>query len=434
MTVADIADMVARSGGLKRQLVDYAKQPRFSKAFRRTLAKAGIDEADASMDQVAYITCLDSFILVHRQPDGRTLVDHFLDDRPDLAEADRELVRSWRDTVDGIFEVQRRDGDALILHNVIDELTYRVHSNIGPAVFAHMPAASFVITRLVPVGDEWLLSGAQSTRTASARREVAEVAAEMSISDPELVFRNPEKLKRGWELQHEDRAMFIQYFDSDVVTVPGAQLAGRMDGFWEFRNRAIAERIGVHDDDPPAAPRMETSPELTGAETVGMIYDETEGLVYLAEFGSFAEAFEEPDRVRRQPHRGLVRSYLDDDSVSPLPFRLLAARDPEKASLVFRLLLKRPGFSWESDGETLLRRHKAKYFDAPQFPRVTPVGELALEHYRTQSAQATGAAPRRGEQDRRAVRRRIVSERAARNQEHPWLRSTTTPRPHKGTG
>jgi hypothetical protein len=79
-----------------------------------------------------------------------------------------------------------------------------------------------------------------------------------------------------------------------------------------------------------------------------MIYGEVEGLTYLAGFGLFAEAFDEPDRVRRRPHREVVRGYLRDRSVSPLPFRRLAAADPAKASRVFQLLLRRPGFSWES--------------------------------------------------------------------------------------
>jgi hypothetical protein len=90
-----------------------------------------------------------------------------------------------------------------------------------------------------------------------------------------------------------------------------------------------------------------------------MIYGEVEGLTYLARFGLFAEAFDEPDRVRHEPYREVVRSYLRDRSVSPLPFRRLAAADPAKASRVFQLLLRRPGFSWESDGEVLLRQHKA---------------------------------------------------------------------------
>jgi len=45
---------------------------------------------------------------------------------------------------------------------------------------------------------------------------------------------------------------------------------------------------------------------------------------------------------------------------------------------VFRQVLRRPGFSWERDGEALLRRYKASWFERPVVPSVVPVGaELA---------------------------------------------------------
>jgi hypothetical protein len=55
--------------------------------------------------------------------------------RPDLPEHERKLVLGWRDVVEGIFEVHGRDGDAFVTENLVDELTYRVYSNMGPGVF-----------------------------------------------------------------------------------------------------------------------------------------------------------------------------------------------------------------------------------------------------------------------------------------------------------
>ena len=45
---------------------------------------------------------------------------------------------------------------------------------------------------------------------------------------------------------------------------------------------------------------------------------------------------------------------------------------------LFRHLLDKPGFSWERDGEALLRRHKPWCFEANPLPPVTPLSsELA---------------------------------------------------------
>ena len=79
--------------------------------------------------------------------------------RPDLPEHERELLLGWRNVVEGIFEVQVRDGDALVTENLVDELTYRMHSNMGPSVFRPLEPGGFMMGRLVPIESEWLISG-----------------------------------------------------------------------------------------------------------------------------------------------------------------------------------------------------------------------------------------------------------------------------------
>ena len=77
--------------------------------------------------------------LQHRLPNGKTVVDQFVAGRPDLTAADREMLLGWRDPVEGIFEIRRKDRDALILLNLLDDLEYRVYSNMGPAA---LPSAA----------------------------------------------------------------------------------------------------------------------------------------------------------------------------------------------------------------------------------------------------------------------------------------------------
>jgi hypothetical protein len=81
------------------------------------------------------------------------------------------MLLGWREVVEGIFRVQRRDRDALVAVNLVDELTYRVRSNRGPAALASMRRGMFLIARLVPIGEEWLLSGrsAATSSLSSAR-------------------------------------------------------------------------------------------------------------------------------------------------------------------------------------------------------------------------------------------------------------------------
>jgi len=48
---------------------------------------------------------------------------------------------------------------------------------------------------------------------------------------------------------------------------------------------------------------------------------------------------------------------------------------PMLASKVFARLLKHKGFSWEADGEALLRELKPSYFDGTLLPRTVVLSE-----------------------------------------------------------
>lgn len=376
-----MTDLVERSGDLKGELIDYALSPRFARAFsqaqKQYFRMPGSDES-------GIVNCLDWFALQAPLPDGRTVLEHFAAEHPALTEEERAMLLGWRDVVEGIFEVKRRDGEALVVVNLVDELTYRVRSNMGPAIFRQMPRRSFIATRLVPIADEWLLSGMTSLFPAASRAEVYRTTGEFAAQHPELVFRNPEKLALARQLQQEEHRNFIAFFGADLVVLPGHEVAERMRAYGHFRNYQVLDEQGKSAADRSleaygvAPPELDfpAPAELSEAKTVGMLSDEVEGHAFLINFGVFEETFANPALAANREHRQAVLGYLNDPSVSPLPFRRLAERDPERASQVFRRVLKEPGFSWERDGEMLLRSHKASFFARPILPSITPVSEM----------------------------------------------------------
>jgi hypothetical protein len=72
-------------------------------------------------------------------------------------------------------------------------------------------------------------------------------------------------------------------------------------------------------------------------------------------------------------HRAACRS------VSPLAIHRLVQRDPDGTDAVFRALLRKRDFSWERDGESLLRRHKKAFVDREPTPSISTVGERLAE-------------------------------------------------------
>ncbi len=227
-------DLVERSGDLKRDLLAFARGPRFARALQRALAERFGRVVVG--DEGELFNFLDHFILQRRQADGRTVVEHFVEEHPELPEAERAMLLGWREVVEGIFAVQGRDGLALIVENLIDELPYRVRSNMGPSVFTQFPVGSYMIGRLVPVGDEWLISGATSVLAPSRRADANGAAANIATQMPSLVFRNPAKVEQGWELQREERRQFIDFFGADLVVLPGHELAERMRDYARYRH------------------------------------------------------------------------------------------------------------------------------------------------------------------------------------------------------
>src|SRR5258708_39442141 len=101
-------ELVMRSGDLKHDLVQFAKGPRFERAREKALQKRFGSSSVRTEGEAANF--LDHFILQDRLPDGRTVVDHFLEMHPELPTAERELLKGWHDVVEGIFTVQGRDG------------------------------------------------------------------------------------------------------------------------------------------------------------------------------------------------------------------------------------------------------------------------------------------------------------------------------------
>lgn len=377
-----VDDLVERSGTLKRELLEFAFQPRYRQALNAALSVHRVHGIVVA-DEDELVTTIDRFVLQQRLRNGRTVLDEFVAARNDLPESERDMLLGWREVIEGIFEVVRQDADALVVDNLVDELTYRVRSNMGIGVLRQLRPGSFVIGRLVPLGGIWLVSGMLHPCEEGARELLYKTAADIAKDHPELAFRNEDRLQRAWELQQKDRDRFIRFFGADMIVLPGTQLPDRMRDYYAFSRRetlagpAARGEVAEYSDHPL---HCDWPPVLVQSGTVAVIYDEAEGLRYFAGFEYFERAFADPSVLSQHRYRQRVLDYLDDDSVSPLVFRRLAERDPDRASVVMQTVLRSRTFDWRRDGERLMREHKASFFKQPPLPCVLPVSRR-LEPY-----------------------------------------------------
>ncbi|WP_316755415.1 hypothetical protein [Streptomyces herbicida] len=375
-----LTDLVQRSAELKRQLVAFGQSSRFDRWLTPLLLEPAGPERH--LDEGEAIRIVDHFILRHRLPDGSTVVDRFVAGRKDLTVADREMLLGWRDPVEGIFEVQRKEGDAVVLLNLVDDLEYRTYSNAGRAAYRGVSKGSFLHACLVPVHPargSWLVSGAMSSYPRSSATEIAQAALQLATSRPELVFRNPQKVEQGWQAMREDRAAFVEFCGGDELVLPPAEAEDLLNAYYRHRQEAA---VAGHPDRARdgrlpdlALPLFELPSELAGSDTIGVIYDQADGLNFYADYGMLRDLFATPTLAGRRQHQDLLRTYLREESIGPLPIRRLAAAHPEMVDAVFRKLLRKPGFTWSEHGEPLLRRRKPWYYENEPRPGVSVIGD-----------------------------------------------------------
>jgi hypothetical protein len=383
-TEPSLAPLIERGAELKRALVGFALSPRFGRQLEQFMLEATDPWQELSEGEA--IGVIDRFALQRRLPNGKTVLDQFLAARPDLTATDREMLRGWRDPVEGIFEIRRKDRDSLVLLNLLDDLEYRAYSNMGPAAFRRLPRGGFVHARLVPicpVPGAWLVSGSMSVYRKSGAAQIAQAALAVATERPELVYRNPEKVKQAWTQMREDRAAFVEFFGGDELILPPAEAEERLNAYHRHRQEAALarqpERRQPRNLPGVDAPAFEFPLELAHAGTIGLIYDETDGLNFYNEYGMLHALFADPALAADKRYADVLKGYLRADTIGPLPFQRLAAAHPDAADAVFQKVLRKPNFTWAEHGEALMRRRKPWYYEHEPRPGISVIGARLSE-------------------------------------------------------
>jgi hypothetical protein len=140
--------------------------------------------------------------------------------------------------------------------------------------------------------------------------------------------------------------------------------------------RALRGRGHVPDTDVPFG---DFSADFADADTVGVIYDEVDGLNFYDDYGMLRELFADPALAADKRYSEVLRGYLGSGTVGPLPIRRLAVAHPKTADAVFRKVLRKSSFIWADHGEALLRRRKAWYYEHEPRPGVSVIGARLAE-------------------------------------------------------
>jgi hypothetical protein len=309
-----------------------------------------------------------------------------------LTRADRDLVLDWAaNNVRGVFEVRgsaRRDsaGTAVIALNLVDDLEYRVYAltlapSSSPASPAS-PAGGFFAGTLLPLTTDdsaWLAAGDEISYPAADARRVARLAIDLATREPDLVFRNEEKAKQGWVYMRRDRAEFIAFFGADELVLPTLEAEGRLNAYYKMRRDSAAAARGRHRAVSETGETTFVMPEgFFEFDTVGIIYDELDGFVVVPEYGMLRAMFADPALAADPAHANVLRAYLREDAIPPLPLRRMADAFPANVDTVFRRVLGNRNFTWSQNGRALLAKRKPGYYEAEPTPGVAVLSDRVL--------------------------------------------------------
>ncbi|HEY7030864.1 MAG TPA: SEC-C domain-containing protein [Thermomicrobiales bacterium] len=371
-------ELLERTSTLKGELIDFA----YSRRFRRELDALMADVLGGkARDESTAAFALDTIVLGQRLSSGKTILEQFIDRHPSLPELDRDILAGWQHIHRGIFRIDEKNEDSVDTYNLVDDLTYRVFSNVGPEFVDQVEIGWHFLGRLARIRGDWIVTGGVIPYPADEIDVAYQAAVRMTQSDPNVVFQNPNLLELGWDLQRKERFGFIEFFGSDMVTLRRTEFTRRMGDYMRWRTyeqrdetgKTTAEKTMELDGVKPPLPRFDVPAGFEDVETIGVIYDDFDGLNEFPGFGTVEQVFGDPALQLDEDRIDAVLDYLENDGIIPLPLRRLGDRNPGNATAIFRTLLDEPDFDWERDGEQLLRDYKPWYNPDEALPSVSPI-------------------------------------------------------------
>jgi hypothetical protein len=320
---------------------------------------------------------------------GLAAAERFIGAQRGLTRADRDLVLDWAENnVRGVFEVSaiaRRDsaGEAVTALNLVDDLDYRVYGlPAGAAGGGAVTVGGFFAGTLLPLAQDdsaWLAAGDEISYPRADARPVARLAIELATREPDLVFRNQEKATQGWAYMRRDREEFVTFFGGDELVLPTVEAEGRLNSYYKMRRDSALAARGRHRAVSDTGETTFVMPEgFFEFDTVGIIYDELDGFVVVPEYGMLRALFADPSLAADPQHANVLRAYLREDSIPPLPLRRMAAAFPGNVDAVFRRVLGNRAFTWNQNGAGLLKKRKSGYYDAEPTPGVAVLSDRVM--------------------------------------------------------
>ncbi len=258
----------------------------------------------------------------------------------------------------GVFVVDRTEGDGgTWARDVVTEtpLRLKLEENLATGSVIRGRLLALPCGSWTPLGHPDVFEGCRVIQRMDLAREYLE-------SPRARMLNHHAVLRQAFLDQREQQSAFVSHFGASLVVFDdGATLQRELESFLGWLHHGFqppslggstwAEDWETQMGSPALQVQVELAPNLSGCSSVGVVFDDAEGIHFLPDFKEFQKDLQKTEGPRKR-----LDAYLADPGINALPFRVVDSTE------ALQRALNLPGRSLEE----LL--HHAK----PRPPRLAP--------------------------------------------------------------
>lgn len=389
-----------RAGELKQELTDFVLDAEGELAVALETFSAAQLSRSPQQDMNQRSLVVDRFI-TEGQVGEQTPIDLFIANHPDLSDADRQLLIRWRRSFVGLFAIVQVLDDGFELMNWTTAKHYRVKPTTPQesTKLARLKDGDIILVQIAPVDDStWIFFSPWTSFGKLGKPKLAVAIGNFKQNYKNHLYSDaPELLAEAWksvETYHQD---FIDFFETDELTMSGYELnklftefqkqitekrleAAGIDqsksleelieesGVDQAEIESAAEAMGADAKDVAqifdnkgstkmVTPKVELPPNLKKAEQVTALSHPRWGQMFLTGYAQFRALLASEDWQSVPNAKEAVQRYLTDPEMNAFIWKRLAQEYPNQMEAILQTVLERPTFKLATDLDPLLQQY-----------------------------------------------------------------------------
>ena len=193
-------------------------------------------------------------LLVHRfaiegEVAGKTILDLFLANHPDLTNADRQLILGWRKSFVGLLSIVQIWPDGLEIMNWLTAKHYRLQFTDLSAQTAtsRLKIGDVIIAQISPILNlDWAILTPWIALGKLGKPKLAVAIGTFRQNYPHYLYSDaPEQLAASWQSVAVYHDRFVEFFGTDEITLTGRELELRIGEFQTWMVTKQLDAAGI---------------------------------------------------------------------------------------------------------------------------------------------------------------------------------------------